>query len=47
MMTGCPYNLDWRMHMFENRKVLYLTVIDSINGYIKSHNLQPGDQIPS
>jgi GntR family transcriptional regulator len=33
--------------MFENRKVLYLTVIDSINGYIKNHNLKPGDQIPS
>lgn len=33
--------------MFENRKALYLSVIDSINNYIKNNHLQPGDQIPS
>lgn len=33
--------------MYENRKVLYLTVIDAINNHIKNNKLKPGDQIPS
>jgi len=33
--------------MFENRKALYISVIETINSYIKNNNLKPGDQIPS
>ncbi len=33
--------------MFENRKALYISVIETINSYIKNHDLKPGDQIPS
>lgn len=33
--------------MFEDRKALYISVIETINSYIKNHNLKPGDQIPS
>ena len=33
--------------MFENRKALYISVIETINSYIKTNELKPGDQIPS